>query len=61
MVQDIKRGKIQKVLVYKLDRLSRRQRDTLYLIEDIFIPNNVDFVSMTEQIDTGSPLSRDYK
>ena len=58
MVQDIKRGKIQKVLVYKLDRLSRRQRDTLYLIEDIFIPNNVDFVSMTEQIDTGSPLGR---
>ena len=27
------------VLVYKLDRLSRSQRDTLYLIEEIFLPN----------------------
>ena len=34
------------VLVYKLDRLSRSQRDTLYLIEEIFLPNKVDFVSM---------------
>lgn len=58
MITDIKLGKIQKVLVYKLDRLSRRQRDTLYLIEDVFNTNNVDFVSMTEQIDTGSPLGR---
>ena len=58
MIRDIEKGKIQKVLVYKLDRLSRRQRDTLYLIEDIFNPNEVDFVSMTEQIDTGSPLGR---
>lgn len=58
MIKDIEKGKIQKVLVYKLDRLSRRQRDTLYLIEDIFNVHNVDFVSMTEQIDTGSPLGR---
>jgi site-specific DNA recombinase len=58
MIKDIEKGKIQKVLVYKLDRLSRRQRDTLYLIEDIFNVHKVDFVSMTEQIDTGSPLGR---
>ena len=32
------------VVVYKLDRLSRSQRDTLYLIEDVFLPNNADFV-----------------
>ncbi len=46
------------VLVYKLDRLSRSQRDTLYLIEDIFLPNNVDFVSMQESFDTSSPFGR---
>jgi site-specific DNA recombinase len=42
LISDIKR--IDKVVVYKLDRLSRSQRDTLTLIEDIFIPNNTDLV-----------------
>jgi site-specific DNA recombinase len=46
------------VLVYKLDRLSRSQRDTLYLIEDVFLPNGVDFVSMNESFDTSSPFGR---
>lgn len=46
------------VLVYKLDRLSRSQRDTLYLIEEVFLPNKVDFVSMQESFDTSSPLGK---
>lgn len=46
------------VLVYKLDRLSRSQRDTLYLIEEIFLPNNVDFVSVQESFDTSSPFGK---
>lgn len=58
LIQDVKAGKIKKVLVYKLDRLSRSQKDTLYLIEDVFIPNDVDFVSMTENLDTGTPFGR---
>ena len=31
-----KNGKINKIIVYKLDRLSRSQKDTLYLIEEVF-------------------------
>lgn len=50
--------KIERVIVYKLDRLSRSQRDTLYLIEDVFNPNGVDFVSMNESMDTATPLGR---
>ena len=46
------------VLVYKLDRLSRSQRDTLYLIEEVFLPNKVDFVSMQESFDTTSPFGK---
>ena len=46
------------VLVYKLVRLSRSQRDTLYLIEEIFLPNKVDFVSMQESFDTSSPFGK---
>lgn len=44
------------VLVNKLDRLSRSQKDTLYLIEDVFGANGVSFVSMSENFDTTTPL-----
>ena len=46
------------VLVYKLDRLSRSQRDTLHLIEEVFLPAGVDFVSMSESFDTSVPFGR---
>lgn len=46
------------VLVYKLDRLSRSQRDTLYLIEEVFLPAGVDFVSVNESFDTSTPFGR---
>lgn len=58
MMNDIKNGKIERVIVYKLDRLSRSQKDVLYLIEDIFIPNNVDFISLTENLDTSTAMGR---
>lgn len=58
MIRDIKAGKIDTVVVYKLDRLSRSQFDTLYLIEKVFLANNTDFVSMTENFNTSSPLGR---
>lgn len=44
------------VLVNKLDRLSRSQKDTLYLIEDVFRANGVQFASITENFDTTTPL-----
>ena len=56
MISDIKL--IDKVVVYKLDRLSRSQRDTLTLIEDVFIPNNTDLVSMNESFDTSTAFGR---
>lgn len=58
LISDIKAKKISCVLVYKLDRLSRSQKDTLYLIEDVFNPNGVDFISLNESMDTSTPLGR---
>jgi site-specific DNA recombinase len=46
------------VLIYKLDRLSRSQRDTLYLIEEVFEPAGVAFVSLSENFDTSSSFGR---
>ena len=51
-------NKFDVVLVYKLDRLSRSQKDTLYLIEEVFLPNGLDFVSMQESFDTATPFGR---
>lgn len=50
--------KFDLVLVYKLDRLSRSQRDTLYLIEEVFRPKGVDFISMQESFDTSTPSGK---
>lgn len=58
MIKDIEDGKGDAVVVYKLDRLSRSQKDTLELIEDYFLGNNVDFVSMNEKFDTATPFGR---
>lgn len=58
MIKDIENGKIEKVVVYKLDRLSRSQLDTLYLIEKVFLVNGCDFVSMSENFDTSTPFGR---
>ena len=56
MIQDAKSSKFDTVIVYKLDRLSRNVRDTLYLVKDVFNANNVDFVSLQENIDTKSAM-----
>lgn len=58
MIRDIETGEIDKVVVYKLDRLSRSQLDTLYLIEKVFLANDTDFVSMLENFDTSTPFGR---
>jgi site-specific DNA recombinase len=58
LISDVEEGKIDKVVVYKLDRLSRSQLDTLFLIEKVFLANDCDFVSMTENFDTSTPFGR---
>ena len=54
LIEGVKAGKYDVVLVYKLDRLSRSQKDTLYMIEDVFMKHDVAFVSMMESFDTST-------
>ncbi len=58
LIAAAKQGDFDLVLVYKLDRLSRSQKDTLYLIEDVFQANQVDFVSLSENFDTSTPFGK---
>ena len=56
MLSACRKGSVDTVLVWKLDRLSRSQKDTLYLIEDVFKPLGIAFVAETQNLDTSTPL-----
>lgn len=58
LIRDVRRGNCKKVIVWKLDRLSRSQKDTLVLLEDVFLANGCDFVSIMESFDTSTPFGR---
>lgn len=58
LIKDCEDGKIDTVLVFKLDRLSRSQKDTLYLIEEVFNNNEVGFISVRESFDTTTPFGK---
>ena len=58
MFRDIEDGKIQAVVVYKLDRLSRKQKDTMMIIEDVLLENDITLVSLNETLDTTTPWGR---
>ena len=58
MLQVIRKNHVDAVVVYKLDRLSRSQKDTLTLIEDEFLAHDTDFVSINEAFDTSTPFGR---
>ena len=57
LLQDIKLGLIKRVIVYKLDRISRSIVDFAKLME-LFKQYNVEFVSCTEKFDTSTPMGR---
>lgn len=58
LIDDAKENKIDAVIVIKLDRLSRKQKDVLYLLEDVFEPNQVGFKSVSEPFDTTTPFGK---
>ena len=58
LIKDVKARKIDCVIVFKLDRISRSQKDTLYLIEEVFNKYHVGFVSIRENFDTTTPFGK---
>ena len=57
LVEDIKRGLIARVVVYKLDRISRSILDFANMMA-LFQEYNVEFISSTEKFDTSTPMGR---
>jgi len=57
LLEAVKGGRVQAVVVYKLDRLTRNSKDFHGLV-DLFEKHEVGLVSATEQLDTKSPQGR---
>jgi len=57
MKKQIKAGLVKKVVVYRLDRLSRSLKDIILFI-DLLKEGGVEFVSITEKFDTSTPMGR---
>jgi DNA invertase Pin-like site-specific DNA recombinase len=57
LLKDIQSNKIDLVVVYKIDRLSRSLSDFLKLIE-LFNKNNVSFISITQNINTNDATGK---
>jgi len=57
LLADIRMGRIDIVVVYKVDRLTRSLADFARLVE-IFDAQNVSFVSVTQQFNTTSSMGR---
>ena len=57
MMNDVQAGKIRRVIVYKLDRISRSILDFANMMEQ-FQTFHVEFVSSTEKFDTSTPIGR---
>jgi len=57
MMTDIKNGAVEKVIVWKLDRISRSLLDFAKIIE-VFNTHNVSFDSVIDNFDTATPMGR---
>ena len=52
------RGDVAHVIVWKLDRLTRRTRHLLSLVEDTFLAKHIELHSVSESLDTSTPHGR---
>lgn len=57
LLSDIKSGKVQIVVVYKVDRLTRSLADFAKIV-DVFDANGASFVSVTQQFNTTTSMGR---
>ena len=57
MMSLVREGRIKRVIVYKLDRISRSMLDFLKIQEE-FDKHGVEFISCGEDFDTGTPMGK---
>ncbi len=58
LLQRCERGEVGHVVVVKLDRLTRRTRDLLALVDDLVLARQIELHSVSESLDTSTPHGR---
>ena len=60
LLKSCKAGAVDVVIVYKVDRLTRKQKDLWYLLEDVFDPAGLGFISVVEPFDTTTATGKAF-
>ena len=60
LIKGCKHKRADIVIVYKVDRLTRKQKDLWHLLEDVFDKNEVGLVSVTEPFDTTAAIGKAF-
>ena len=58
LIARCKHGQVNHVIVWKLDRLTRKTRHLLSLVEDLFLARQIELHSVSESLDTSTPHGR---
>lgn len=60
LITDCSKHRIKCIVAFKLDRLSRSMVDGIYLIERVFMPNQVEFKCVHDSVNYDSPMEQAY-
>ncbi|MGB6864240.1 MAG: recombinase family protein, partial [Candidatus Aminicenantaceae bacterium] len=60
IISKCKEGEADIVIVYKVDRLTRKQKDLWHLLEDVFDKHDVGFISVSESFDTTTATGKAF-
>jgi site-specific DNA recombinase len=60
LIDACQQGTARVVVVFKVDRLTRKQRDLWHLLDEVFEANRVGFVSVTEAFDTTTAAGKAF-
>ncbi len=58
LLERCRAGAVGHVVVWKLDRLTRKTRHLLNLVEDVFLARQIELHSVSESLDTSTPHGR---
>jgi len=58
MMLRCEQGEVAHVIVWKLDRLTRKTRHLLSLVDDLFLAREIELHSVSESLDTSTPHGR---
>jgi len=58
VLRRLRNDEVDGICVSRLDRMTRRVRDLIMLVEDVFVRRGKHLMSVAEQIDTNTPMGR---